>query len=177
MSRLASKPITLESSVTVTVGENRVTVKGPKGSIDIPLTQGITVVVEGTEVRVDRENDLLKAFQGLAWSMIRNGVVGVTQGFSKKLSVVGKGWRSQVTGNKIILQVGHSHPDEFILPAGVTATQENPGNFTVSSFDKQLLGQVCANIKKIRPIEPYKLKGIRIEGQLIRQKERKTAGA
>lgn len=177
MSRLASKPITLESSVTVTVGENQVVVKGPKGSLNIPITEGIKVTVEGKEVRVDRENDLLKAFQGLAWSMIRNAVVGVTQGFSKKLSVVGKGWRSQVTGNKIILQVGHSHPDEFVLPEGVTASQENPGNFTVMSFDKQLLGQVCANIKKIRPIEPYKLKGIRIEGQLIRQKERKTAGA
>jgi len=177
MSRLASKPITFESSVTVTLGDKLVTVKGPKGSITIPVTNGIKVSVEGKEVRVDRENDLLKAFQGLVWSMIRNATVGVTKGFTKKLAVVGKGWRSQVTGNKIILQVGHSHPDEFQLPAGVTASQENPGSFTVMSHDKQLLGQVCANIKKIRPIEPYKLKGIRIEGEYIRQKERKTAGA
>ncbi len=177
MSRLASKPIIFEPSVTVTVGDGTVTVKGPKGSLDIPIVGDIKVTVEGKEVRVDRESDLQKANQGLAWSMIRNAVIGVTTGFSKKLSVVGKGWRSQVTGNKIILQVGHSHPDEFELPKGVTASQENPGTFTVMSHDKQLLGQVCANIKKIRPIEPYKLKGIRIEGEYIRHKERKTAGA
>ncbi len=177
MSRLASKPIIIEPSVTVTAGDGQVTIKGPKGSLQIPITGDIKVTVEGKEVRVDRENDLQKAYQGLAWSLIRNAMVGVTKGFSKKLTITGKGWRAQVAGNKIILQVGHSHPDEFVLPAGVTASQDNPGTFTVISHDKQLLGQVCANIKKVRPIEPYKLKGIRIEGEYIKQKERKTAGA
>ena len=177
MSRLASKPIIIEPSVTVSLADDLVTVKGPRGSLNIPVSGGVKVTVEGKEVRVDRENDTQKAHQGLVWSMIRNASIGVTQGFSKKLMVVGKGWRSTVSGNKIVLQVGHSHPDEFELPAGCSARQENPGSFTIVSHDKQLLGQVCANIKKIRPIEPYKLKGIRIEGEYIRQKERKTAGA
>jgi len=92
------------------------------------------------------------------------------------LKIVGKGWRSAVKGDTINLQVGYSHPVNYKLPKGVNATQENPGSFTLHSHDKQLLGQVCANIQKIRPVEPYKLKGIRLEGQYLRKKVRKTAG-
>ena len=92
------------------------------------------------------------------------------------MSIVGKGWRSTVKGDTINLQVGYSHPTNFKLPAGVTATQENPGSFTLFSHDKHLLGQVCANIQKFRPVEPYKLKGIRMEGQYLRQKVRKMVG-
>ena len=94
----------------------------------------------------------------------------------KGTEIVGKGWRSTVKGNVINLQVGYSHPVDFKLPAGVSATQENPGSFTLFSHDKQLLGQICANIQSIRPVEPYKLKGIRLEGQVLRQKVRKAAG-
>jgi large subunit ribosomal protein L6 len=176
MSRLASKPVIVEAGVSVTLDGSRVKVKGPKGELTIPVPEGITVKVEGANVNVARRDDSCKALQGLVWSLVRNAVVGVSKGFSRKIEIVGKGWRCTVKGSTINLQVGHSHPVDFQLPAGVSATQENPGNFTLHSHDKQLLGQTCANIQSIRPVEPYKLKGIRLQGQVLRQKVRKAAG-
>jgi large subunit ribosomal protein L6 len=176
MSRLASKPIEFDTKVTVTLEGSTVRVKGPKGELTVPVSAGIDVQIEGNNISVTRKNDGLSAFQGLTWSLIRNAVVGVTAGYSRKIEIVGKGWRSTVKGDVINLQVGHSHPVDFKLPQGVTAKQENPGSFTLHSHDKQLLGQVCVNIQKIRPVEPYKLKGIRLEGQQLRQKVRKAAG-
>jgi large subunit ribosomal protein L6 len=176
MSRLASKPVIFEAGVTVTVDSGKVQVKGPKGELTVPVPEGIEVKVEGGNINVTRRDDSFKALQGLTWSLVRNAVVGVTKQFSRKIEIVGKGWRSTVKGNVINLQVGHSHPVDFKLPAGVSASQENPGSFTLLSHDKQLLGQVCANIQSIRPVEPYKLKGIRLEGQVLRQKVRKAAG-
>jgi large subunit ribosomal protein L6 len=176
MSRLASKPIICEKSVTVTQQGDLVHVKGVKGELDVPIMPEITVRIEGINLFVDRQNDSRRAAQGLVWSLLRNAVVGVTTGFSKKLEIVGKGWRSTVKGDVINLQVGHSHPVDFKLPKGISATQENPGSFTLHSHDKHLLGQTAANIKCLRPVEPYKLKGIRITGQPLRQKVRKAAG-
>lgn len=176
MSRLAAKPIEFDSSVTVELKDNKLNVKGPKGALSIGMEKGVEVKVEGNKIFVERKDDTKKPFQGLIWSLIHNSIVGVTKGFSKKLEVVGKGWRSAIKGDVINLQVGLSHPVNFKLPDGVKATQENPGSFTLYSHDKQLLGQVCANIQKIRPVEPYKLKGIRIEGQYLRKKVRKTTG-
>lgn len=176
MSRLAAKPIEFDSSVSVELQENKLNVKGPKGSLSVVVEDGIAVKIEDNKIFVERKDDTKKPFQGLVWSLIYNSVVGVTKGFSKKLEVVGKGWRSAVKGDVINLQVGYSHPVNFKLPEGVKATQENPGSFTLHSHDKQLLGQVCANIQKIRPVEPYKLKGIRIEGQYLRKKVRKATG-
>jgi len=176
MSRKASKPIEFESSVTINKKENLLTFKGPKGELTVEIKDGVDVKIEGNKVYVDRNDDSRKPFQGLVWSLINNAVTGVTTGYSKTLQIVGKGWRSTVQGDVVNLQVGHSHPVDFKLPEGVTATQKNPGEFTLHCHDKQLLGQVCANIKALRPVEPYKLKGIRIEGQYLRQKVRKTAG-
>jgi large subunit ribosomal protein L6 len=176
MSRLASKPVIFEAGVAVTMDGARVKVKGPKGELVVLVPEGITVKVEGEKVNVTRRDDSCKALQGLVWSLVRNAVVGVSKGFSRKIEIVGKGWRCTVKGNIINLQVGHSHPVDFQLPVGVSATQENPGNFTLHSHDKQLLGQTCADIQGIRPVEPYKLKGIRLQGQVLRQKVRKAAG-
>jgi large subunit ribosomal protein L6 len=176
MSRLASKPVICETGVTVTVQGTLVKVKGPKGEMSVPVPTGIEVKVEGANVHVTRRDDSCKPLQGLTWSLVRNAVVGVSKGFSRKVEIVGKGWRSTVKGNVINLQVGHSHPVDFKLPVGVSATQENPGSFTLFSHDKQLLGQTCADIQGIRPVEPYKLKGIRLQGQVLRQKVRKAAG-
>ncbi len=177
MSRKASKPIQIDGSVKIDLKETRIDVKGPKGELTVPLPAGIKVDVGDKEVNVTCEDVTLKPFLGLTWSLLNNAVVGVTKQFSKTLTIVGKGWRSTVKGDIINLQVGHSHPVDFKLPEGVSATQKNPGEFTLTSHDKQLLGQVCANIKALRPVEPYKLKGIRIEGQYLRQKVRKSAGA
>jgi large subunit ribosomal protein L6 len=176
MSRLASKPVICETGVTVTVQGAVVKVKGPKGEMAVPVPDGIEVKVEGANVHVTRRDDSCKPLQGLIWSLIRNAAVGVSKGFSRKIEIVGKGWRSTVKGNVINLQVGHTHPVDFKLPVGVSATQENPGSFTLFSHDKQLLGQTCADIQGIRPVEPYKLKGIRLQGQVLKQKVRKAAG-
>lgn len=176
MSRLASKPVIFETGVAVTMDGALVKVKGPKGELAVTVPDGITVKVEGANVNVARRDDSCKALQGLVWSLVRNAVLGVSKGFSRKIEIVGKGWRCTVKGNVINLQVGHSHPVDFQLPAGVSATQENPGNITLYSHDKQLLGQTCANIQGIRPVEPYKLKGIRLQGQVLKQKVRKAAG-
>lgn len=176
MSRLAAKPIEFESSVSTELDKNTLKIKGPKGELVVKIREEIEVKVEDNKIFVNRKKDSDKAFQGLVWSLINNAIVGVSKGFSKKLEIVGKGWRSAVKGNVVNLQVGLSHPVDFKLPEGVTASQENPATFTLHSHDKQLLGQVVANIQKIRPVEPYKLKGIRLEGQYLRKKVRKTAG-
>lgn len=176
MSRLASKAIAVSSSVKIDIKEDIVLVKGPKGELSIKVLEGVEIKLEENNLWINRKTDKDKPFQGLVWSLINNAVTGVEKGYSKKLEVHGKGWRSTVKGDTINLQVGYSHPVNFKLPKGVTATQENPGSFVLHSFDKALLGQTVANIKKIRPVEPYKLKGIRVEGQYLRQKVRKTAG-
>lgn len=176
MSRLASKPVVCEQGVTVQVQGDQVKVKGPKGELAVPVPEGIEVKVEGAHIHVARRDDSFKALQGLTWSLVRNAVVGVSKQFSRKIEIVGKGWRSTVKGDVINLQVGHTHPVDFKLPPGVTVTQENPGSFTLFSHDKQLLGQTCVNIQNLRPVEPYKLKGIRLQGQVLRQKVRKAAG-
>jgi large subunit ribosomal protein L6 len=176
MSRKASKPIALDNSVKIEIKDNAIHVNGPKGQLTVKMQEGIQVKIEDGKLYVDRTDDRYKPFQGLVWSLVNNAVIGVSKGFSQTLKVVGKGWRSAVNGDVINLQVGYSQPVDFKLPNGITATQKNPGEFTLHSHDKQLLGQVCANIKAIRPVEPYKLKGIRLEGQPLRQKVRKTAG-
>jgi large subunit ribosomal protein L6 len=176
MSRLAAKPIAIDSSVKIDIAGEKAIVKGPKGELEVVIQEGVELEVGEKGITVKRKDDSKRAFQGLVWSMLNNAVIGVTKGFSKKLEIVGKGWRCTVKGDVINLQVGYSHPVEFQLPKGVTAQQENPVTFTLASHDKQLLGQTCANIQKVRPVEPYKLKGIRIEGQYLRQKVRKTAG-
>lgn len=178
MSRLAAKPIPLEKTVQITVNDELMIAKGPKGELQVRMHPEIEVLVEDGQISVRSKPDIKdKAKLGLVFSLVRNAVIGVTSGFSKKMTIDGKGWRSAINGNVINLQVGYSHPVNFTLPEGVTAVAENPGVFVVHSHDKQLLGQVCADIQKIRPVEPYKLKGIKIEGQYIRQKARKAAGA
>lgn len=176
MSRKAAKPIEFPGSVNVEMKDGVVKVKGSIGELFITVPEGVDVKIEAGKVYVNRKDDSRKPFQGLAWSLLNNAVTGVSQGFSKTLLVVGKGWRSTLKGDTINLQVGLSHPVDIKLPKGITATQKNPGQFTLHSHDRQLLGQVCANIQSIRPVEPYKLKGIQIEGQYLRHKVRKTAG-
>ncbi len=176
MSRKASKPIVLDKSVKTEIKDSFIFIEGPKGNLSVPMKEGVDVTIQDMKITVQRRNDDFKPMQGMIWSLINNAVTGVTKGFSRTLQVVGKGWRSTVSGANINLQIGYSHPVDYTLPTGVTATQKNPGEFTLHSHDRQLLGQVCANIKALRPVEPYKLKGIRIEGQYLRQKVRKTAG-
>ncbi len=177
MSRLASKPIILADGVKLEVKDSIIKVKGPKGELELKKVPGIELNINGNEIMVEKKGECGPGMLGMMWSLINNAVKGVHTCFTKKLEIVGKGWRATVKGDLIDFQLGFSHPVEFKLPKGVSAKQETPAVFVLSSHDKQLLGQVAANIQEIRPVEPYKLKGIRIEGQYLRQKERKTAGA
>jgi large subunit ribosomal protein L6 len=176
MSRLAKNPIKFDAKVEVQKKDDRIHVKGPLGELDVKIIEGIEVEIKDQEIMVKRKDDTLKNFQGLVWSLIRNAVEGVTQGFSKTLVVQGKGWKSKVSGSTIDLQIGYSHPVKFEVPKAIKATQENPGEFTLTSFDKQLLGATVAKIIQYRPVEPYKHKGIFIKGSYLRKKERKQVG-
>lgn len=177
MSRIGRKPIILPENINVTVNGNEVVVKGPLGQLSYNLPEGIGVSVDGKTVTVTRQSDLkkVKALHGLARSLISNMVIGVSQGFKKVLEIHGVGYRAQVSGNKLILNVGYSHPVEFVLPEGVKATvDEKQTTITLYGIDKQLVGQVAANLRAVRPPDPYKGKGIRYADEVLKLKPGKT---
>jgi large subunit ribosomal protein L6 len=180
MSRLGKIPINLPKGVKITVANNQFIVEGPKGKLTRPLPSGITVTVEGEKIQVTRADDAFqtKASHGLVRSVLNSMVKGVSQGFTKTLVSVGVGYRMAVAGNKVNLSVGFSHPVSYQLPAGVTAKAEEQTKLVLSAIDKELLGLVADKIRKVRPPEPYKGKGIRYEGEQIQLKEGKAgAGA
>ena len=177
MSRIGNTPVTIPDSVTVTVSDDSVIVKGPKGELQTPRFKGIQVKVEDSQVVFERENDQkqTKAFHGLQRSLIQNNVDGVTQGYKKTLKLFGTGYRVQAKGKGLSLAVGYSHPVEFDPPEGVSLKVEGNDTIYVEGFDKQLVGQVSANIRKIKPPDAYKGKGIRFEDEVVRLKPGKTA--
>ena len=177
MSRIGKRPVEIPSGVTVAVQDSVVRVKGPKGELSHPVLTGTTVVVEGNEARVSAERLTRNPAFGTMRAQIFNMVTGVTAGFSKVLEIVGTGYRAQMDGKNLVLQVGYSHPINFPPPAGITIKVESPTRLTVSGSNKYLVGQVAANIRAIRPPEPYKGKGIKYEGEYIRRKAGKAAGA
>lgn len=175
MSRIGRKPIQIPDGVEVKIENGVVFVKGPKGQLSYTLPKGISAVKEGGSLQVIRESDKYKALHGLARSLISNMVIGVSQGFTKKLEIHGIGYRAQVSGDKLILTVGYSHPVEFKLPDGIKATvDEKQTGITIYGIDKQLVGQVAANIRAIRPPDPYKGKGIRYADEVLKLKPGKT---
>lgn len=177
MSRIGRKPIQIPENVNVTVENRQVIVKGPKGQLSYVLPEGIDVNIDNKTIFVTRQSNLskYKALHGLARSLISNMVVGVSEGFTKSLQIHGVGYRAQLSGNKIILNVGYSHPVEFVLPEGIKATvDEKQTTITLSGIDKQLLGQVAANLRAIRPPDPYKGKGIRYSDEVLKLKPGKT---
>lgn len=168
----------IPSGVEVTVSNRHVVVKGPKGTlehdvhrdVDVAIEDGLVVVTRRTEQREHR------SLHGLTRALIANMVAGVTEGFSKVLEIQGVGYRAQAKGTDLELQVGYSHPVVVTAPEGVTFAVESPTRIVVSGFDKQVVGQIAANIRAIRPPEPYKGKGIRYEGEYVRRKAGKAAG-
>jgi|SRR5690606_19190307 len=183
MSRIGKKVINLPANVTVTVSPaNEVTVKGPKGELKQQVDRDIQVKVEGNELHVTRPTDQIRhrALHGLYRSLINNMVVGVTEGYELKLELVGVGYRAAVTGQLLDLALGYSHNIILELPKEVTATavmeKGKPPLVTLSSIDKQLVGQVAAKIRSFRKPEPYKGKGVRFVGEVVRRKAGKTAG-
>ena len=179
MSRIGKRPVEVPQGVEVRLDQGTVTVKGPKGELSLDVHPEMEVAVEGGEVRVARPSDepRHRALHGLTRSLIANMVEGVTRGFTKTLEIVGVGYRADVRGQGITLNLGFSHPIEYVAPEGVSLAVPNQTTVVVQGFDKQKVGQTAAEIRAFRPPEPYKGKGVRYQGEQIRRKAGKTAGA
>lgn len=180
MSRIGIKPIPVPGGVTIEIGSgNDISVKGPRGELAQKLSQRVDIVQEDGQVRVTRttEEREVKALHGLTRSLLNNMVVGVTDGFTKVLEIQGVGYRAQLQGKNLVLNVGYSHPVNLQPPEGITYTVEGSNRVTVSGIDKQVVGEEAARIRGVRPPEPYKGKGIRYAGEFVRRKAGKAGKA
>ena len=177
MSRVGKQPVPIPAGVTVTVGDGVVRVKGPKAELHHVVLVGTSVAVDGGQVKVSSEKLTRNPAFGTMRAQIANMVLGVTTGFSKTLEIVGTGYRAAMEGKKLVLQLGFSHPIAFPSPEGITIKVENPTRLTISGANKAQVGQVAADIRGFRPPEPYKGKGVKYEGEYIRRKAGKAAGA
>ena len=178
MSRIGKAPITVPSGVEVQIQGRQVAVKGPKGELDIEVPVDITVRQDGEEILVERSDDERRnrALHGLTRSLVNNMVLGVSEGFSKELQIVGVGYRAAAKGsNALELQLGFSHPVNVAAPAGITFDVPEPTRIIVSGIDKQVVGQVAADIRSYRKPEPYKGKGVRYLGEHVARKAGKAA--
>lgn len=184
MSRVGKKPITIPSGVTVNINGDSLEVKGPKGTLSSPIPAGVTFKQEDGTLTAEREGNEQAAFHGLARALANNAIVGVTEGFEKKLDVVGVGYKADVQGKKIVFALGYSHPIEFPLPDGIEAKAERVNTktsinqyqltITLSGIDKQKIGQVAAELNRLRKPDAYKGKGIRYADKLYKLKPGKT---
>lgn len=179
MSRIGKKPITIPTGVAVSIADKVVKVKGPKGELSMPLVEGVSAIVEGNALSFERANDsgTIRARHGLMRALARNMVEGVTQGFTRKLEVQGIGYRAEVKGKTLLLNLGYSHPIEFAIPADISISVEKDGKISISGADKGRVGQIAAIIREYRSPDRYKGKGIRYEGEVVRRKEGKSFAA
>jgi large subunit ribosomal protein L6 len=179
MSRIGNKPVEIPEGVTVTVEKNVVTVSGPKGVLSASFRPEVKITVGKTDAVVERvgETPKAKSLHGLSRTLLENMVLGVTQGFCKGLELVGVGYRGQLEGTTLVLSVGFSHPVRFPAPPGITFEVVDNTKINVRGIDKQLVGETAAAVRRIRPPEPYKGKGIRYIGEQIRRKAGKAAKA
>jgi large subunit ribosomal protein L6 len=178
MSRIGQQPITIPSGVDVKIDGARVAVKGPKGELEHTLVGGVSISRADDVLTVERVDDTRqnRSLHGLQRSLVANMVTGVSEGFAKELEIVGVGYRAQAQGSeKIEISVGFSHPVQVQAPAGITFEVPQPTRIVVRGFDKQLVGQVAADIRKLRKPEPYKGKGIRYAGERVQRKAGKSA--
>ncbi len=178
MSRVGRKVIVVPSGVKVSVKETEIEVQGPKGKLKTPVPPGIKFTLAGPELSCQRANDerQQRAFHGLARALAQNAIKGVTEGFSKDLDLVGVGYRAAVEGKKVVLALGKSHPVEYPIPEGIKVAIDKQTRITISGIDRQQVGQVAAEIRKLRRPDPYKQKGIRYVGEVLKKKAGK-AGA
>ncbi|MGO4929398.1 50S ribosomal protein L6 [Fundicoccus sp. Sow4_D5] len=176
MSRIGKKPVTIPAGVTVEIDGHTVTVKGPKGELTRELNHNIQVEVNENEVVFTRPNEskLSRSLHGTTRSIVNNMVIGVSEGFKKELELIGVGYRAQKQGEKLVLSVGLSHPVEFEGSEGVSVEVPANTKIIVEGFNKEKVGELAANIRAVRPPEPYKGKGIRYVDELVRRKEGKT---
>ena len=176
MSRIGKKPIALPKGVTVKVEGNVVLVQGPKGKVDTPLPKGIKIEQKDGTLHAVRENDSQAAVHGLARALVNNAVEGVTKGWTRELEIVGIGYRAEMKGKgMVVFTLGYSHPIEYPLPTGVdVAIDPKQTKLSISGIDRQKLGQVCAEMRSLRPPDPYKQKGVRYVGERLKKKVGKT---
>ena len=175
MSRIAKDPVSIPESVNLTTEGKTINFKGPKGEMTLDIHESIDFSVEENMLQVKWSHDEERAMAGTMRSLINNCVIGVSKGYTKNIKLNGVGYRANVQGKKITLTLGFSHPVEYQLPENVEAKSESQTEFNLTSADKQLLGQVCAEIRAFRPPEPYKGKGVFIDNETIIRKERKKA--
>jgi large subunit ribosomal protein L6 len=176
MSRIGKKPITIPKGVTVKVVDGAVDVKGPKGQLRQAHPAGINFELADGNLVAKRSSDNpeLAKFHGLARSLVANAVAGVTEGFKKELDIVGVGYRAEVKGKQVILALGYSHAVVFDVPAGIDIAIDKQTHLTVTGVDRQLVGQVAANLRRLRKPDPYKQKGVRYTGEVLKKKAGKT---
>lgn len=179
MSRIGKLPVPVPKGVEVRNADGTLTIKGPQGELSLTFHPEMLIAVDEGEIRVDRpsEDQRHKALHGLTRSLVANMVEGVTNGFKRTLEIVGVGYRAEVRGQGVVLSLGFSHQIEYTPPAGVKLECPNPTTVVVSGPDKQSVGQAASEIRALRPPEPYKGKGVRYQGEQIRRKAGKTAGA
>lgn len=179
MSRIGRRPVALPNGVSVDQNGSTVTVKGPKGELKLTLLPEVNISVDGQTLVVDRKNetDAAKARHGLTRVLLANMAQGVSQGFEKTLEIIGVGYKAQLKGKTLVLNLGHSHPIDFKIPEGIEIAQDekNKNLLTLKGIDKQLVGQTAADIRSLRPPEPYKGKGVRYGGEQVRRKAGKAA--
>ena len=176
MSRIGNKIIPVPSAVKVQIKEAAVDIQGPKGKLSIGLPRGIRFEQKDGTLLATRQNDDQRALHGLARALVANAITGVTQGFKKELDIVGVGYRAEVKGKNVVLALGFSHPVEFPIPEGIQIAVEKQTHLTVTGANKNQVGQIAANLRALRPPDPYKQKGVRITGERLKKKAGK-AGA
>ena len=173
MSRVGKKPIPLPGGVKISVGE-QLEVTGPKGKLSVPIPEGIKISQGNGQLQIERDSDDHAALHGLTRALAANAVQGVSAGFTRELDIVGIGYRADVKGKIVTFTLGYSHPIEFLLPEGVDMKIDKQTHLVLTGHDKQLLGQVAADMRSLRPPDPYKNKGVRYTGEALRKKVGKT---
>ena len=177
MSRIGNKPVPVPKEVKFQIQDHKIDVQGPKGKMSIDLPRGVTFQSKDGHLIAVRESDEVRALHGLARALVANAVQGVTQGFKKELDIVGVGYRAEVKGKNVVFALGYSHPIEFPVPEGIQISVDKQTHVTVGGADKGQVGQVAANIRALRPPDPYKQKGIRITGERLKKKAGKAGAA
>ena len=176
MSRIGNRVLTIPENVNVTLENDTITVKGPKGSLDFPISKSVIVKIEGNTITVETtDEDDSNVMQGTTNAIIKNMIEGVSKGFEKGLEIIGVGYRFQVQGNVLTVNAGYSHPVKMTVPEGLTVEAVSNTEIVVKGINKELVGEFAANIRKVRKPEPYKGKGIRYKGEVVRRKEGKKA--
>jgi large subunit ribosomal protein L6 len=176
MSRIGKKPIPVPKGVTVTVHPDAVEVKGPKGTLKQRVPPGVTFELKDAQLvaATERPDPSLGKFHGLARTLVANAVDGVTKGFTRELDIVGVGYRAEVKGKQVVFALGYSHPVVFDIPSGIDIAVDKQTHVTVTGIDRQLVGQVAADIRRMRKPDPYKQKGVRYTGEVLKKKVGKT---